>query len=374
MNKLTRIIFTLYVIINALFVWKYIQRIYEFPIIVVAVYVLLAIVGIWCVHKWLQQSQYPLRWLIGLSCIFVGFALTLQYTIDPLNIQVDRWSAIHNFLAGMLRGEYPYGCQTHLGGYGSPFPVWQVFHLPFYLLGNVGLSIVVVLLIYIWSLKQIYSTKTALIAFVLFLASPAFWYEIAVRSDLITNVLFVATMANWFAYKNVKLDDHTTILAIVAGLILSTRFVALIPLCVLYGVQFLTLGWKKQLYFLLLLVGTFALTFVPFIFWRGSTLLFFEYNPFVLQTRQGSWVVLIIFAVIAIALVLYLRKHQQYRSAITGIVLTLLVVLAFGEKMLIHDLWTELFSSNFDITYLSIALPFYIEHLSFSITDKLKTA
>lgn len=121
-------------------------------------------------------------------------------------------------------------------------------------------------------------------------------------------------------------------------------------------------------------MGTFALTFVPFIFWRGSTLLFFEYNPFVLQTRQGSWVVLIIFAVIAIALVLYLRKHQQYRSAITGIVLTLLVVLAFGEKMLIHDLWTELFSSNFDITYLSIALPFYIEHLSFSITDKLKTA
>ena len=71
--------------------------------------------------------------------------------IDPYSIKVDRWSAIHNFLTCLLAGEYPYAAQTHLGGYGSPFPVWQLFHLPFYLLGNVGLSLIVAVIIFAYS-------------------------------------------------------------------------------------------------------------------------------------------------------------------------------------------------------------------------------
>ena len=70
MNKLTRIIFTLYIIINALFVWKYIQRIYEFPIIVVAVYVLLAIVGIAAIREKIRYSHVP-KSLQGTGIAFI---------------------------------------------------------------------------------------------------------------------------------------------------------------------------------------------------------------------------------------------------------------------------------------------------------------
>lgn len=65
----------------------------------------------------------------------------MQYLIDPYQIQVDRWSAIHNFINYLVHGRYPYMAPTHLGGYGSPFPVWQFLHIPFYYLNNVGLSL-----------------------------------------------------------------------------------------------------------------------------------------------------------------------------------------------------------------------------------------
>ena len=152
-----------------------------------------------------------------------------------------------------------------------------------------------------------------------------------------------------------------------AGLILSTRFIAIIPICVIYGYEFLKIGWKKQVVLLLTTLATFGLTFLPFVLWEGSTLLFFEYNPFVLQTRQGSWGVLFLFALIAISTTIYIKGNTKYRMAYTGILLTILVVMAFVEKMWQHNLWTELFSPAFDITYLSVALPFYIENIGFSI-------
>lgn len=273
----------------------------------------------------------------------------------------------------MFCGQYPYGQQTHLGGYGSPFPVWQILHIPFYALGNVGMSIIIVTLLFLWTLNRLYSPKVALVVGILLCISPAFWYEIAVRSDLITNMMLSAIIAEWLVHKNVKLINNVVGIALLVGLTLSTRLIAVIPLCVLYGYEFLQLNWKKQGLFLLIILGTFTLTILPFVFWQGSTLLFFEYNPFVLQTRQGSFLVLLIFACGAIGITIWMRGRMNYRTIITGLLLTSLVAMAFVEKMWKENLWTELFSSTFDITYLSVALPFYILHLSLSLTERQST-
>lgn len=273
----------------------------------------------------------------------------------------------------MFCGQYPYGQQTHLGGYGSPFPVWQILHIPFYALGNVGMSIIIVTLLFLWTLNRLYSSKVAFVVGILLCISPAFWYEIAVRSDLITNMMLSAIIAEWLVHKNVKLINNVVGIALLVGLTLSTRLIAVIPLCVLYGYDFLQLNWKKQGLFLLIILGTFTLTILPFVFWQGSTLLFFEYNPFVLQTRQGSFLVLLIFACGAIGISIWMRGRMNYRTIITGLLLTSLVAMAFVEKMWKENLWTELFSSTFDITYLSVALPFYILHLSLSLTERQST-
>ena len=132
----------------------------------------------------------------------------------------------------------------------------------------------------------------------------------------------------------------------------------------LYGYEFLRVDWRKQSVFILTTITTFVITFLPFLFWEGSTLLFFEYNPFILQTRQGSLGVLLLFAVIAIAMTIYLKENQTYRAALTGLILNILVAMAFVEKMWQQHLWDALYSSAFDITYLTIGIPFYIVHLS----------
>ena len=365
-----RIVLLLYILINTLFVEKYVSRITSLHWIFAIVYIVGVVCLLWAIRHYSPKCKHPFKWFLVLLIVFACIAGISQLSIDPLSLNVDRWSAIHNFLSGMFCGHYPYGQQTHLGGYGSPFPVWQILHIPFYALGNVGMSIIIVTILFLWTLYRLYSPKVALVAGILLCISPAFWYEIAVRSDLITNTMLSALIAEWLVHKNVKLINNVIGLAILVGLTLSTRLIAVIPLCVLYGYEFLQLSWKKQSLFLLIILGTFTLTMLPFALWQGSTLLFFEYNPFVLQTRQGSFLVLLIFACGAIGVTVWMHGRMNYRTIITGLLLTSLVVMSFVEKMWKENLWTELFSPTFDITYLSVALPFYIVYLSLSLTKK----
>jgi hypothetical protein len=354
----------LFILINVLFVDKYTARITEWHALVSIAYALFTLGVLFVLPQLLKRIHHPQRWLWVLACGLILTGIGIQYAIDPMGLQVDRWSAIHHFLDGMLEGTYPYGQQTHLGGYGSPFPVWQVLHIPFYALGNVGLSIFIILGLYIFSVWRIYGDHVGLVATVLLLLSPAIWYEIAVRSDLITNIMFVAILVEWLMYYRIELREHAVALAILAGLLLSTRLVAVIPLAVVYGYAFLKLNWKKQCLFIGVVATVFALTMLPFLFWEGSTLLFFEYNPFVLQTRQGSILALGLFAAIAIGITIFQKENLQLRHVVTGGLLSCLVVIAFVEKMWIEDTWNALYSSMFDITYLSLALPFYIIAIS----------
>ena len=368
-----RIALLLYILINTLFVEKYVSRVTSLHWIFAIAYIVGVVGFLWVIRHYSPKCKHPFKWFLALLIIFSCIAGILQLSIDPLTLNVDRWSAIHNFLSGMFCGHYPYGQQTHLGGYGSPFPVWQILHIPFYALGNVGMSIIIVTILFLWTLYRLYSPKVALVAGILLCISPAFWYEIAVRSDLITNIMLSALIAEWLVHKNVKLINNVIGLAILVGLTLSTRLIAVIPLCVLYGYEFLQLSWKKQSLFLLIILSTFTLTMLPFALWQGSTLLFFEYNPFVLQTRQGSFLVLLIFACGAIGVTIWMHGRMNYRTIITGLLLTSLVVMSFVGKMWKENLWTELFSPTFDITYLSVALPFYIVYLSLSLTKKQST-
>lgn len=365
-KKILHIVIVLYAIINAIFVDKYSARIIEWHTILSFVYMLGICALSITLPRIVQKLKHPHYWLLGISISFLGLGIAIQYNVDPLTIQVDRWSAIHNFLEGMLQGIYPYGQQTHLGGYGSPLPVWQLVHLPFYVMGNVGLSIFAVIGLFIYTINKTRGMQVALAATLLLILSPTCWYEIAVRSDLITNILLVTIIVEWLMYYQISLSKRTVSLAILSGLLLSTRLVAVIPLAVIYGYEFLTMGWKKQSIFLGISLLTFGLTLVPFLLWEGSTLFFFEYNPFVLQTRQGSGYSLLIFTTIAVSITLYMKEDRRMRLTITGGLLTCLVTIAFFEKMWAENLWNELFSPTFDITYLSMALPFYLVEIASS--------
>lgn len=290
--------------------------------------------------------------VIGIIGMFV-----LQQSIDPMSINVDRWSAIHNFLDKLLQGEYPYAAKTHLNGYGSPFPVWQVFHLPFYFLGNVGLSIIFVFVLFLLSVWNM-NNKACFRVIVFLFMSPAFWYEVAVRSDILTNFLFCCTIMNLLYLRQITLEKNTYFVAIICGLLLSTRISVAVPLAVMFFKSFCSLPWLKKFGFLLTVLLVFALTFVPFLFYeQGEMLFFFQYNPFILQTRQGNLIMFLFLIPIGIYFSMNWTNYvrcMEYSAYMLG----LLVLLTYISTFINNKDWT--FQGFYDITYLNMMLPFLV--------------
>jgi len=325
-------------------------------------------IGLMCYYLFLNREKFNSRIHITIkkhSALIIILAIltvlsVIQSLIDPYSLQVDRWSAIHNFLSNLLNGNYPYAAQTHLGGYGSPFPVWQLVHLPFYLIGNVGLSFVVGTLLFYDSLRRVAGVRKAFLAVLMLISSPAYLYEVMVRSDLLTNFLVVAALIFYMYLYKITPQNRWSLVAVIGGLVLATRFSAVIPLCICFFPQFIKLHWKQQMGMLLVAALTFVLVFLPFVLWNGDMIFFFEYNPFVLQTRQGHIIDFILVASVGIILALYCRDSLSRYTSATAIVLLLLVIITFVHNMWVDNTWNQLFESRYDITYFNMSLPFII--------------
>ncbi len=353
-----------YVAVNLLFVFKYGLRLMSFwQVSLAAVCYTALVVAVW---RW--GCSIILRANRAMTAIIVFAAvaamLVLQYALDPMAIRVDRWSAIHNFLGRLMQGEYPYAAQTHLGGYGSPFPVWQILHLPFYLLGNVGFSIFAGGAYFLYAVHRSGGRASCLQAFILLLLSPAFIYEVAVRSDLVTLFLVCCGLMFGLHRRGVRYTEHPVLVGIVAGLLLSTRVTAIIPLVVFYLEDAMRSGLRRQAVGIIVALTTFVLTFLPFLLWNGEMLLFFEHNPFALQSRQGSvWDVAVVTPIVVAAAWWWRGSLRRY-SASCAACLILLVAVAFAHRMWYDSSWLRLFDSPYDITYFNMSLPFLIAALS----------
>ena len=363
MNYFQRLLF---LVINSLFVAKYSIRIGLNPFITTLLYCLFSVIILWIVKKntKINFKQLKTTYIGSIVFISIGIAL-LNYFINPLNLQVDRWSAIHNFIQNLFGGIYPYSAHTHLGGYGSPFPIWQVFHIPFYLLGNVGLgmlfSFILLAAFLVWFFEEYYKP---LIFMILICISPAFWYEVAVRSDLIYNFMFCLITIGFLFRKKYSIQHQSVWLGVLCGLFLSTRFSIIIPFAIYLFPDFIKAGIKQKIIFSLVAILVFILTFLPLIFWNYNTLFFFKYNPFILQTRQGSMLEVIIIAILGLFLSLKWKENFSYCSSFISITLIILVAATFLHRMISDGFNAGLFDSAYDITYLNMALPFILFSIS----------
>lgn len=346
----------LYIIINSLFVLKYSSRI---SISIGIVSTIMYAIGVMAVFEILKHNQKFSKKTVICTMLIMGIVLMIaQNIINPYRLQVDRWSAIHNFIDYLFHGIYPYAARTHLGGYGSPFPFWQFFHIPFYLLGNVGLSVFFCLFMYFASLyRHITSTSLHQLA-TLLLLSPAFIYEVLVRSDLMSNFLLVAAMINYLYFNKIELRHHWLSISIMIGFMLSTRLSAAIPITVYFLYNYLKQIWHVKVMMPIIVVITFTVTFLPFVFWNGHMLFFFQFNPFILQTRQGSFIVIFIFACLLVPLALSWKNNYYKMNRNITFALCSLVAITFIHNMYVTNTWTELFQSRYDISYFNMAMPF----------------
>jgi hypothetical protein len=368
MDKILRLLF---LIINSLFIAKYSIRLGQNPIITVLLYCLFVIFTWWIIYK-KPVTKSASRIIFYSIAVFIVIVISfLNYYINPLNLQVDRWSAIHNFLQNLFNGLYPYAAHTHLGGYGSPFPAWQAFHIPFYLLGNVGLgmlfSIVLLIVFLVWFFDD-YSK--ALIFILLMSISPAFWYEVAVRSDLIYNFILCFISIAFIYKKNFSIQNHAIGLGVLCGLFMSTRFSIVIPFAIFLFPDFIKSQTKNKITFVITSILVFSLTFLPFVFWSFDTLFFFMYNPFVLQTRQGSLFEAVTIASLGLFLSTKWKGNFTRCNSYTAITFVSLVTITFLHRMISDHFISGLFDSAYDITYFNMALPFIVFALA---TKEIKT-
>ncbi len=296
-----------------------------------------------------------------------------QSRIDPLALQVDRWSAIHNFLERLTDGAYPYAARTHLGGYGSPFPVWQLAHWPLYaLFRNVGLSSLVAQALFVHSVYRFRGKETATVAALLLYASPAFLYEVMVRSDLTANFLVCATVMNYLCAAHFAPARHPAATGLISGLLLSSRWSVALPLGVLLFIPFVRMRPRAKAVFLVTAAATFTASFLPFLCWDSEMLLFFEYNPFVLQTRQGNAADLLLLVPLALFLGWRAGGDGRRAASAAAVLLTATVAVSFLHDMFVRNDWSEIFHGAYDITYFHMALPFCILTLADRLTEQAR--
>lgn len=346
----------LFIIVNVLFVAKYSARISDTLALCVT---LLAVVFYYVLCRYVQWKALGGRVAFVLCLICFTMMLVLQYGIDPYSLQVDRWSALHFPIQNLLSGVYPYAANTHLGGYASPFPVWQILHVPFYLMGNVGLSFFFAFALFLWSMFKVQGRAKATMAGLLMCSSVAVWYEVAVRSDLLTNMLLLAAMINLVLHRMSRewVDAKCWWKACAVGLLASTRMIVLVPLAILLFPYLVGMKWHRQISVVLLTMLVFLLTFAPFALWDWQSFYHFEMNPWTLQTRQGnvSDFVLFLPLVICLASNHKMNPRRYYRNS--AFALAAFVAVTFVHNMYSTENW-NLFSSTFDITYISTCLPF----------------
>ena len=352
-----------YIAINLLFIAKYASRISDvLAIVACLVYSIVAFAAFAQIER--KNIFQNKKGLLVSSLVAIALLIALQSSINPYELKIDRWSAIHHFIQSLFQGSYPYGAETHLHGCGSPFPVWQIFHVPFYLLGNVGLSFSVVTLLFIHSAYLQWGSKGGYLSLLLLIASPAYLYEVVTRSDMMTNFLLVGSVVNYLVYFKITLKSHFIAIAILCGLTASTRLTAILPLFMLYFQEFTQVSWQRKISFLLIAVMTFAVTFLPFWIWDANTLLYSDHGPFALQTSQIRDFDLIIFLVISIWLACKWKAKYVKLYAYTAVLLGFMVAYTFIFNMATRGDWSRLFGSTYDITYFNMALVFVIATLS----------
>lgn len=366
----------LYLVINLLFVFKYFPRYninpYTASIVYVAFIVFLSIIINKKIHK-IADNTYKFLFF-AIILIAVSLIIFSLLKIDPYSIRVDRWSALSFFWDGFFAGKYPYGVHTHTcnTNFASPFPFWHCVNLPFYLLGDVGYQLIFFFILIGVAVYWFFSSYKYAVVFLIFLLlSPAYWWEVAVRSDGLSNSFTVVFFVLWYYRTKKSIDNNFLLIVLICGLFAATRFSALLPIALFLFKDYVKLSIGRIVLFPLLILLVASIWFMPFIFWDTENWVFFKRNPFMSQTLNSDPYVFVIMLVIGVFISLKWRKIDDY-FAITSI--SLFLFMLFTQLMRMSKIEGSTFFGDaiVDISYFTLALPYCLLSITNRIHNSMK--
>ena len=350
----------LYLFINFLFVYKYSARITDLCLILSLLYSIIVVLLI----GFMLQNREKFQGLNKSAVYFsIVFLLAILYTvvmfhIDPLSTRVGRYPAIHTFIHRLLNGDYPYVPGQNISG----FPFLFFIFIPFYLIGDLGFFQILSFVIFSIIVHEKYAQeKASYIPFLLLVLSPAFLYEVVVQSELFTNMVLVVLLFHILErIKPIKSTKVLFLTGILAGFLLSTRGIVLLPYIIFFMFYFRK-DIKSLIFFGLSAALGFMITFVPFLIWNKD--LFFANNPLTIQKSYIPDLLLVISVLVSILLAISVDSFKKIYLSITT-VLFMVVFLCFILELSQVSFKQGVFIS-FDISYFCFCLPYLLLSFEF---------
>lgn len=311
--------------------------------------------------NWLNKRKFVL--LILLIIIFAS-----AYVIFfPRLGRLGRLPAIADWLDRLSAGEYPYN-KTFLP---SAFPVLFFLAAPFYLINNIGLLEVIglgiFLLLILFTSKN---TKEYVTKLVIAAICPVVLFEIAVRSELLTNtvltILLILLSEKYLEEE--KTDFKFFAYAVLFGLLLSTRSVVAL-IYVIYLPYKFRYELAKGFFFAGIIFFVFLLTLLPFVIWSPEE--FFNYGPFAVQSLVSFLPVWIVAPILFFALLISWGISDIQEVFFTsGIFLFLAAFFSMLHKFFAFGIYSSIVLDRFDISYLIFCVPFFVLSIKDYKVDK----
>jgi hypothetical protein len=336
----------------------------------ISVYIILLIYGLGVssllLYKNILQLDFlrkdKLKYLYIAICLLVALIIfTITFFTNGNTLNVDRWSAMDVAIRAFLNGEYPYTAVDHLKGRTSNFPGLLILGIPFYLLGNVGYLQVFAFILLSYTLYKYLNIKEAFRYILLFLISPAYWWEIFAISDLMSNTIIVLCFIIFLKNKlKTNILAYPLFLGFSTSFLVLTRGIFAIPLTLLAFKDFFYSNLKNKFKYLLSFLLTFILLIEIVIMNCPDLETLKHFNPLVLQTHFLPNYVHIIALVLPFYFSFKIKKFKPDFFKITPFLILFPTLLAFIYRW--QDVGFEdiIFKNRFDLSYLSIVIPFIL--------------
>lgn len=359
----------IYLVVNGTYLLKYgVRQDYIGVIPMIVLYSIGVAIALWlatkCAPRLNSWKKFNLSFLT-LGILIAIFFVMVNLIIDPETLNVLRYKGLNTTISHTLNGDYPYSTFLDEGGdTTSNLPGLFYIGLPFYLLGDVGyLQVFVFICLFGLLYKSKLSQSKKVILLFLLLLSPAYWWEVLVKSDAVSNLFLLGFfMIFWFQKYQKDYFRRPILLGVFLALFALTRLIVAIPLFIMFFVPFLNLGWNQKLKFIASFLVAFILIAFPIFAFVPSTEVLIEYNPLNNQTSEAPWYLSASFLLMAL---LSSKKSQQLSTVFKSSVILVFGVVAL--RCLLNGFeegfYRNIYESLFDISYFGLVIPFIFFYL-----------
>lgn len=377
-KKLINVIsLVLVLIVNLVYLTKYSVNYNALPYIFIPAYALAVLGGALLLtgrrHLLVPARIYAgmdfrKKLLVPFSVIF-STAVIIYIIMVPRMGEIGRLPAIQDWINCLLNGSFPYNSPYTPSGYPGLF----LLSSPFYFIGNIGLlEAAGIVLFFIIVLHVRDSNRGIAVKIFLLVTGIITYFEIVTRSELLFNMMLISVVVT-ISEKYLdpgKINTRFLLIAMLAGIIMSTRSVAAL-LFMIYFIYRFRYSLRNLLVFGFTASAVFILLLIPFYWWDQQS--FSSNGPFAIQTYVSNLPVLVmlLFFITAVYSGWAISSIQEFFFT-GGIILFSAATLSFFLTVSETGFSEALFNDGYDISYFIFCVPLLILALKDYGVDRYK--